>query len=179
MIKNCGILGLPSIQDGQTLHRGLYLIAAALIVCFAIPPARGAAQENMTLAPAKIAPVAAPKIPAKDDKPISAASFEKRYGIRVTLVAVTGGGGLVDFRFKVLDSEKAKQLIPDAHHLPALIAADSGQKLVATHRMMNNIRLQNGIVCFLLYPNVNNSIKTGTSVLPEFGGVRLAPIKVQ
>src|SRR5262245_464958 len=38
---------------------------------------------------------------------ISASELPDRLGVRLTRVAVTGGGGLLDLRFQVLDPEKA------------------------------------------------------------------------
>jgi hypothetical protein len=50
-------------------------------------------------------------------------SFQEQTGIRVIRVALTGGGGLVDLRYQVIDAEKAAVV-----HLepPVLVDEDSG-----------------------------------------------------
>jgi len=74
-------------------------------------------------------------IPAPD-------SVGRAVRIQITRVAVTGGGGLVDFRFKVLDPEKARKLVGQPPTMPTLVAQGSGLKLETSHKMMHAIRLQ-------------------------------------
>src|SRR3989304_1967752 len=95
---------------------------------------------------------------------ISERAFEDRYGIRITLIGVTAAGGLIDFRFKVLDAEKAEPLMRDPANLPALIVEDSGVTLKAPEGMVRNLELNNGSAYFILYSNVPEAIKPGTSV---------------
>jgi hypothetical protein len=116
--------------------------------------------------------------PFQKAKVLSASELEEQYGLRVTLIAVTAGGGLIDFRFKVLDPEKAKQVL-DPHHTPALRAEDSGTLLSAPMGMTHNIRVQKDALSLVLFPNVRNAIKAGTPVSAVFGSVRVAPTKAQ
>src|SRR5690349_9478437 len=51
---------------------------------------------------------------------ISQSVLEAKYGLRVNLLAVTGAGGFVDVRLKMVDAEKARLLLADAKHFPAL-----------------------------------------------------------
>ncbi len=55
----------------------------------------------------------------------TAADLEDRFGIQMTLVAVTAGGGLIDIRFRATDAAKAADLF-NAENLPVVIAPDSG-----------------------------------------------------
>ena len=52
---------------------------------------------------------------------ISQSALEEKYGLRVNLVAVTGAGGFVDLRLKIVDGEKAKLLLTDAKKFPSLM----------------------------------------------------------
>jgi len=108
----------------------------------------------------------------------SASVLEERYGIRIMLIGVTGGGGLIDFRFKILDRGKARLIISPTK-LPELIAVDSGYRLTATKKMAGNVTMQNDAVSFLLYPNVRSAIKPGTLVSVVFGDVRVEHIAAQ
>ena len=70
-----------------------------------------------------------PQLPAQPEvktEIISPVTLEARYGMRINLIAVTGGGGLIDFRFKVLDQEKAKQLLASPADMPILMAEEKG-----------------------------------------------------
>lgn len=103
----------------------------------------------------------------------------EQYGIKITQVAVTGAGGLVDFRFKVLDPEKARKLVGQPPTMPELVAGGSDLKLATSHKMMHAIRLQKDAVSYALYPNVRGAVKPGTPVSVAFGELRVEPVKAQ
>ena len=103
----------------------------------------------------------------------------EQYGIQITLIAVTGAGGLVDFRFKVLDPDKARKLVGQPPTMPALVATGSDLKLETSHKMMHAIRLQKDAVSYALYPNVRGAVKPGTPVSAAFGDLRVEPVKAQ
>src|SRR6476660_4205419 len=59
------------------------------------------------------------KVPVAWARPlVSASGLVERSGVKITQVAVTGDGGLVDLRFTVVDANKAAAL-----HDPALLPA--------------------------------------------------------
>lgn len=111
---------------------------------------------------------------------ISAAELEERHGLKVTLIGVTGAGGLVDVRFKVLDPEKARPLLGDHHNLPKLVAVKSGKTLTASHQAARTLNLRKDGVSFILYPNVRGAVRRGTRVAIAFANdVRLEPMAAQ
>lgn len=113
-------------------------------------------------------------------RPISPQALEERYGLQVTLVAVTAAGGMVDFRFRVVDPEKARNVIGGSAGLPALIAVKSGARLTAPHQAARTVSLRKGGVSFILYPNVRRAIQPGTRVAVAFGGgVRVEAVAVK
>jgi hypothetical protein len=63
----------------------------------------------------------------------SAAAVEERSGTRVTLLGVTDDDGLIDFRFQVLDADKAATML-EPGNLPVLIAEESGIALKLSPR---------------------------------------------
>ena len=104
---------------------------------------------------------------------ISASPLENRYGIRATLIEVTAAGGLIAFRFKVLDPEKAKEIVQDPENMPMLIAEDSGTTLKAPGTVRHNITLETDRGYYILYINTQGVVKPGTPVSVVIGGLRL------
>jgi len=55
---------------------------------------------------------------------ISQSVLEEKYGLHVNLVAVTGAGGFVDLRLKMVDGDKAKLLLGDKKNFPTIFSVD-------------------------------------------------------
>src|SRR4030095_456793 len=73
---------------------------------------------------------------------LSAKAFEDRFGVRIALIGVTGGGGIVDLRYKILDEKKAEFLFGDDHMMPTLVVEESGASLIPPkHTMKHGSRL--------------------------------------
>jgi len=70
-----------------------------------------------------------PGAPGARDGPTPAnqAAFEERTGIRVTRVAVTGRGGLLDLRYIVIDAQKAQVV-----HESLFLVDENGGEIIAT-----------------------------------------------
>jgi hypothetical protein len=107
---------------------------------------------------------------------VSAADLADEYGIRITLVAVTADGGLVDLRFNVLDSVKAAHLIHDAAQMPALYVESSHTVLRAPRPMAHKMTLLDGATYFVLYPNSGGAVQPGTEVSVVVDDIRLPPV---
>jgi hypothetical protein len=103
---------------------------------------------------------------------------EMRHGIQITQVGLTAAGGLVDVRFKVLDAEKARRLLGDPANMPMLIAKDN-PPLMPPHHALKGAKFSEGLVFYILYPNVRSAIKPGLDVTVAMGDVRLGPVAVQ
>jgi len=116
--------------------------------------------------------------PGAPPKPMSPAAFGEATGISVTLIGVTAAGGLVDFRFKVLDAAKARMRLADPKSPPVLLAADL-PPLTPTLDALRFMRFEAGRILSILYPNVRNAVKPGTPVTVVVGDVRLEPMKAQ
>jgi hypothetical protein len=113
---------------------------------------------------------------AIDATVVSAAALEEEYGIKVTLVAVTADGGLVDVRFTVLDRDKAGHVLHDAASLPQLLLPDSGSVLRSPQARAHKLDLVNGASYFLLYPNSGGLVQAGASVSVVIDEIRLEPV---
>lgn len=112
---------------------------------------------------------------AADARLVSEAELEAEYGIRVNLVAVTAGGGLIDLRFTVLDGDKASHVLHDADTLPQLLVASSGAVLRAPQPRAHKLNVVDGAHYFLLFPNAGGAIQAGTPVSVVIDEIRLAP----
>ena len=107
---------------------------------------------------------------------ISQDELEKQSGMRVTLVATTAVGGMVDFRFKVTDVDKAKKVLQADKQLPYLTVAGSNISLKPTPETLQNTQFENGVVYYILYPNSGNLVKPGSPVTVVIGDWQLEPI---
>jgi hypothetical protein len=110
---------------------------------------------------------------------VDAAALEAEFGIRVTLVAVTADGGLVDLRFAVVDQAKAGHLLHDVASMPALFVERSGRLLTASHPLAHKMTIVEGATYFLFYPNSGGAIQSGTAVSVVIDDLRTTPIEAQ
>ncbi len=111
---------------------------------------------------------------------VDAEGLAARYGIQVSLLAVTAAGGLIEFRYQVVDPDKADPLRHDLKLLPALVVEHSGATLVLSslpHSHGRGTRL--GGTYFLLFPNARNAIHRGDLVTLVIGDVRLEHLEAQ
>ena len=110
---------------------------------------------------------------------ISQSELEEKYGLHVNLVAVTGAGGLVDLRLKIVDGEKAKLLLADKKNFPALFSEHGVTLNAPEETKSQKIEfISNGNI-FLMYPNSGNAIKRAESATLLFGNVALEPLVVK
>jgi hypothetical protein len=110
--------------------------------------------------------------PRSTAMPINPA-IEDKWGVRVTQIGVTADGGLVDFRYLVLDPDKALAMLQDVNNLPVLVAEDGGQLVNSAAMMAQKHNLNPGSTYFLLYRNTQGAIKPGGAVTVKFGDLQL------
>ena len=101
-------------------------------------------------------------------------------GVRVVRVVVTGGGGLVDVRYQVLDAEKAAS-IHDAKRPPAVVEERTGT--VLDRQWMGHDASQHatkpGRTAYMLLLNPKESIQAGSSVTVRLGDGELRHVLVR
>jgi hypothetical protein len=100
-------------------------------------------------------------------------AIENAWGVRVTQIGVTADGGLVDFRYIVIDPDKALAMLQDVNKLPVLVAEDSGATVNSAAMMAQKHTLNPGRTYFLLYRNTQGAIKPGRAVTVRFGDLLL------
>ncbi len=111
---------------------------------------------------------------------VDAQGMAARHGISVTLLAVTAAGGLIEFRYQVVDPDKASRLLHDRTLSPALVVEETGETLVMAapaHQHGANLRL--GGSYFFLMANAHSALRPGRHVTVVIGDARLEHIAAQ
>jgi hypothetical protein len=107
---------------------------------------------------------------------ISQQTLNEKYGLGVNLIAVTGAGGMVDLRLRIINAEKAKALLGDSGNFPALRAGNGVVLRASEDSFAQAIQFKNGGSIFILYANAQSSIKPGDPVTIVFGDLQVESI---
>ncbi len=111
---------------------------------------------------------------------VNAQEFAARTGVKVNLLGLTAGGGMIEFRYQVVDPDKASLLLHEADKRPVLVAEDTGSTLAMVSRPhIHRADLKLGGTYFFLLANAHNAIKDGTPITVVIGDVRLEHVKAQ
>ncbi len=111
---------------------------------------------------------------------VTVQEFAARTGVNVTLIGVTAGGGMIEFRYQVVDPDKASLLLHQEDRRPVLVAEDTGATLAMLSRPHNHkADVKLGGTYFFLMANANNAIRDGTKVTVIIGDVRLEHVGAQ
>jgi hypothetical protein len=99
-------------------------------------------------------------------------------GVRITQVAVTGEGGLVDLRFQVVDPALANA-VHDPTTPPAVVDESSG--LVVHDLLMSHAHtgaFEQGVTYYYIFTNPGNWIRHGSTVSVLLGGAEVRHLTV-
>ena len=107
-------------------------------------------------------------------------AIEEIWGFRVSQVAVTADGGMLDFRFVVTNPDVAADVAYEPQEPPLIVVEGQNPPLEITPSSMVSHKrdLTAGQTYFLLYANVNGKVKTGSYVTIKFRGQQLQHIPV-
>lgn len=114
-----------------------------------------------------------------EERAAARAAFVASTGVRPVRVAVTGGGGLLDVRYQVVDADKAAAA-HDPERPPALVAEESGARFDQPwmgHAHSGDFRT--GGVYFSLLVNPGGRLEAGSEVTLEMAGARFAGLRVE
>jgi len=121
----------------------------------------------------------ASNVPVSWRRPVvTADGLAQRSGVKITQVAVTGDGGLVDLRFRVIDPERASS-VHDPATPPAVVDEESG--LVVHELFMNHSHsgpYQAGVTYYLVFTNPGNWIHHGSRVSVMLGNAQVEHVLV-
>jgi hypothetical protein len=125
-----------------------------------------------------IVPAAAPAPAAWARPAVGADDLAAASGVTITRLAVTGGGGLVDLRFRVVDPQRAHAL-HDPGTPPAVVDEASG--LVVHDLLMNHEHTgdyQAGVTYYLVFDNPGNWVRRGARVTVLLGDAQVEHVPV-
>ena len=110
--------------------------------------------------------------------PVPVAGLVERSGVRLVRVAVTGGGGLLDLRFQVVDPQKAAA-VHDRRTPPAIVDERTG--LVFSQLLMDHAHtgaLKPAVTYYLVFENTGNWVRRGTEVTVLLGDAQVGDVVV-
>ena len=119
------------------------------------------------------------RVPASWARPAVAADrLSQASGVEITRVAVTGDGGLVDLRFRIVDPDRANAL-HDESTPPAVVDEQSG--LVVHELLMNHSHTgayKAGVTYYLVFNNPGNWVHRGGKVTVLLGNAQVEHVEV-
>ncbi len=110
---------------------------------------------------------------------VSAPGLAERSGVRLIRVAVTGGGGLLDLRYQVVDPNKAVT-VHEARTPPAIIDEHTG--LVLNRLLMGHAhqgQLKPAVSYYLIFENTGNWVRRGSEVTVLLGDAQVEHVVVK
>ncbi|MCW2761543.1 MAG: hypothetical protein JWR85_1744 [Marmoricola sp.] len=111
---------------------------------------------------------------------VDAQGMAARYGIRVSLIAVTAAGGLVEFRYQVVDPDKADRIVHDRELAPAFVVEETGATLVMSSPPHHHgAELKLGGTYYFLLANAHSAVRRGSHVTLVIGDARLEHVLAQ
>jgi len=103
---------------------------------------------------------------------LSFQTLEEEYGLQVAQATTTARDSIVDVRMKVLDREKAEQLIEEGHF--ALLVGDT---LIPAPHVSRHMLVNKTII--VMFPNRQNIVKSGMPVSVVFENLKVEPVAVK
>ena len=110
--------------------------------------------------------------------PASEAAIADKWGIRITHIAVLADGGLIDFRFQVLDPDKASPLF-DLATRPIMIVEKTGKQVDSLYHPPHGHDIAAGQSQYFIYNDSYGAIQSGVSVSVLLGDLRLEHVIAQ
>jgi hypothetical protein len=110
---------------------------------------------------------------------VSSGGLQARSGVRISQLALTGAGGLIDLRFQVVDPNRAASVHSPATP-PMLVDERTGvvvNELFMGHQHRSGMKA--GQSYYLIFVNPGNLVERGSRVTVQLGAARVAHVAVQ
>jgi hypothetical protein len=138
---------------------------------------------GLALVLAVLAAWRAPTLNAKPAFPTpkysGAQALAQIYGVRITLVGLTADGAMLDFRFQILDSDKAYTLLADPNRVPLLLSERTKKLAHIINVMQPRHDMKVGAIYSLLFYNTQGATAQGDQVTAILGDVKVEHLAVQ
>lgn len=109
---------------------------------------------------------------------VTAQALESKIGVRIAKVSVSGGGGLVDLRFQVVDPDLAGA-VHDTNRPPEIV--DEATGVVVDQLLMGHSHsqpFQAGLTYYLIFENPANWVRHGSKVTVLLGDAQVEHVVV-
>ena len=106
--------------------------------------------------------------------PISLEELEQKYGVQVSLIAVSALDSIVDVRLMVTDPDKAQPFLENQ----GAILVNQEVLILAPH-VHSHWRLKKGKVFVAFFSTQNGTVQPGSEVSLVYGAVRVEPVIAQ
>lgn len=109
--------------------------------------------------------------------------LKRQWGIEIVYVRQTSAGYMLEFRYRVLDAEKASALF-ERQTKPVLIHADSGARFIVptpakTGALRNSNSPKSGNTYWMFFANPGKYVEVGDAVSIEIGDFVINNLEVQ
>ena len=136
---------------------------------------------NPPAAPATSAPVEpTTAIPPALQRPlVTESGLAEVSGVQIVYVAITGGGGLIDLRYQVIDPDKANA-VHDENYPPTLV--DEATGLVVNSLLMGHSHtgtFNAGQTYYMIFENPGNIVQSGNKVSVLLGNAEVDHVVVK
>lgn len=115
-------------------------------------------------------------------KALSQTSLEEQVGVRVVRLAATGGGGLLDLRYQVIDPDKAV-VVHSPESPPSLVDEETRQVFDRSYHShaaaLRRRGARPGVTYYVLFHNPGALIRPGSLVSVRIGGTVLEHVPVE
>lgn len=180
-------------RAARTAAAVILVLGALLAWQFYLSPALKSANKKAPApeahAATEILPQDADPVPAATDGPAVPAPvaialpLEEQWGIEVKSISLSAGGFMFDFRYRVVDPEKALPLFKRSTK-PVLIDEASGARFaVPAPPKVGALRASQapeaGRTYFILFANPGRYVKAGSKVTLEIGECRIEHLTVE
>jgi len=109
------------------------------------------------------------------------APLEEKWGVRIVGVRLTANSYMIDFRYKVIDIEKASPLM-DRNAKPYLLDEANSAKVNATDSSVGALRSKGSVAnrnYFIIFTNPGGAIKRGSKVTIISGDFKVEHLIVE
>jgi len=183
-IRNRARSDRPGPRQGATgccNHPLASLLAGGLLLIAAVGPAPQARAAGDSQQDNVVATLAV--VPRPAHHPREMTYMKRQWGVEVLYVRQTAAGYMLEFRYKVLDADKAKPLF-ERQTKPLLTHAESGAKLIVptpakTGALRNSNPPLAGRTYWMFFANPGRLVQPGDHVDIDIGAFRVAGLVVQ
>ena len=165
---------------GAAHPKAAWMLGLAAGVVVAVAVGAVALDLSSRISSGRAAADAGTAVPASWQRPaVSSAGLANVSGVKITQVALTGEGGLIDLRYQVIDPSKATAL-HDQKTPPGLVDEQSG--VVASDLFMQHSHTGQfafGETYYLVFDNPGNLVRRGTRVTVLLGDAQVEHVLVR